>query len=392
MKKLLASPFLTGILSLLMAAIIWLPNVHFLFSEPETNYFSEKGVPEKAKLLASRYIHLWTDPELRKLELGKMRSRNAEWDFMARSFLVWSLANIGMRDPKMTPQLLPVMDRIIDETIRLEKEKSMYFFLMPYAKLNEFKMKPARSQFLDGEIALMMAMRRLLQEKDEYKKPLKDRVEIMIARMEQSPVLSAESYPDECWLFCNLISLAATKVSDHLDNTDHSDFLKRWVETAKIKLVDPKTGMLNSSYNVSGTNFPDGPEGSSIWLAAHCLQIIDLEFAKDQFQRAKKYLATELVGFGYSYEWPNGVGNDDVDSGPIIPIIKLSAGATGFAFLGATSFGDKAYLASLFRALELGAFPVKTKHGLKLCAGNAVGDAVLLYALTQGPAWKKVLG
>ena len=30
-----------------------------------------------------------------------MRSSNAEWDFMGRSFLVWSLVKMGLREPQM---------------------------------------------------------------------------------------------------------------------------------------------------------------------------------------------------------------------------------------------------------------------------------------------------
>jgi hypothetical protein len=31
-----------------------------------------------------------------------MRASNAEWDFMGRSFLVWSLANMGLREADLS--------------------------------------------------------------------------------------------------------------------------------------------------------------------------------------------------------------------------------------------------------------------------------------------------
>ena len=390
-KKLIQKPRIVALLALIFAAIIWLPNASSLFSQPESNYISEKIIAPKGLLIANRYINFWTNPELRKLELDKMRSRNAEWDFMGRCFFVWSLGNMALREPNRAKTILPIMDSIIDETLSLEKKYGMYFFLMPYAKILPFKQKPERSIFLDGEISLMLAIRRLVEEKKEYKELLRSKIETMVSRMEVNPVLCAESYPDECWLFCNSIALAAIKIGDFLDHTDNSEFLKNWIKSAKENLIDKKTGILVSAFDLSGKSISDGPEGSTIWLVSHCLKIIDQEFAEDQYLKAKKHLQSSFLGFGYAYEWPGGVGHDDVDSGPIIPIINLSAGSTGLAFLGAASFNDREYLAQLYKSLELGAFPIKTKDEIKYCASNAVGDSVLLYSITQGPAWDKIL-
>src|ERR1700749_3221740 len=120
---------------------------------------------------------------------------------MGRGFLVWSLANMGLRDPQSKPLYLHTMDQIIDETLRLEKDQGMYFFLMPYAKAGKYVMQPERSLFLDGEIALMLASRRVLEEKEEYKTLLTERVNIMTDEFNRSPHLILESYPDECWMF-----------------------------------------------------------------------------------------------------------------------------------------------------------------------------------------------
>jgi len=146
-----------------------------------------------------------------------MRSTNAEWDFMGRTFLVWSLAEMGLRNPAAKAEYLQTMDQIISETLSIEKEKGMYFFLMPYAHRGEYVMQPARSQFLDSEIALMLAARRLVQEREDYKPLLHERIELMQSRMRRSPILSLESYPDECWMFDNVLALCAMRLTDCLD-------------------------------------------------------------------------------------------------------------------------------------------------------------------------------
>lgn len=390
-KKIFQCRVTRGIFAFVLGSVIWLPNACLFFDLPETDYRNEGlGNPPLALQIAERYINFWTDPEKRAVELEKMRSRNAEWDFMGRCFFVWSLANMALRDPGLKDRVLPVMDFIIDETIRLEEKHGMNFFLMNYVKNQPFVEQPPRSIFIDGEISLMLALRRLVEEKEEYREPLRIRIDHMLERMQKGGVLCAESYPDECWLFCNCIALAAIKTGDYLDDTDHSDFFKRWLETARTRLVDKKTGILVSAFDLTGKVVSDGPEGSTIWLATHCLRLIDPGFALDQYWRARHNLKAQLAGFAYAYEWPGGTGRDDVDSGPILPIINLSAGSTGLAFLGAATFNDREYLAGLYRSLEMGAFPVKSSEGIRYCASNAVGDAVLLYSITQGPAWEKI--
>jgi hypothetical protein len=378
------------ILALLAAAAIWLPILHVPFSPDLATFRVPAGISPAAHALAARHLTAWSSPDLRDPETQTMRSSNPEWDFMERTFLVLSLANMSLRDPLLAPKYLPVMDRIIDDTIRIEQEQGKYHFLMNYAQAGHFRSTTGRSMFEDGEIALMLAARRLIEDDPERRRLLRERVDLMVKTMSESPVLSGESYPDECWTFCNAVGLSAIRIADLLDQTDHGPLIQRWLETARRKLVDQSTGMLVSSYSFSGEPY-DGPEGSSIWMVAHCLQILDPEWATDQYARARRELGKTLLGFGYAREWPSSwQGPADVDSGPIVPILGASAGSSGLALLGAAAFGDNTFLSALLTSLNYGAFPEQKNGQLRFRASNAVGDAVLLYACVLGPAWEKV--
>jgi len=380
-----------GLAALAVAALIWLPCMHFIFAKPASNFRQEQGLSPEARQLAARHLQLWTDPALREAELNKMRVSNAEWDFMGRSYLVWSLANMALRDPVSRPLYLRTMDQIIDETLRLEKQEGMYFFLMPYAKAEPYVMQPPHSLFLDGEIALMLASRRVVEEKPEYKILLTERVNAIVARFQKSPQMLLESYPDECWTFDHCVALDAIKTADYLDGTDHSKLIHDWIAMAKEKLVDPRSGLLISTFTTHGAPLI-GPEGSSLWMVAHSLQLLDEDFARDQYQRTRKELGAETLGFGYAHEWPaTWRGEADIDSGPIIPLFDVSAGSSGIAFIGASAFGDDKFLSSLAATLNSVGFPSRTGGRLKYCASNQVGDAALLYAATLGPLWEKVI-
>ena len=381
---------LAGLTALTVATIVWLPCLHFIFIRPAAEFRRDEGISPVARALAARHLQLWTEPVLREQELNKMRVSNAEWDFMGRSYLVWSLANMALRDPASKPLYLQTMDRIIDETLRLEQQEGMYFFLMPYAKERHYLVQPAHSLFLDGEIALMLAARRVVEEKPEYKPLLTERVNAIVGRFQKSLRRLLESYPDECWMFDHCVALDAIKMADYLDGSDHSALIHDWLAMARQKLEDPKSGLLISSFTEDGTPL-DGPEGSSIWMVTHSLQLLDEDFARDQYQRARKELGEITLGFGYAHEWPqSSKGTADIDSGPIIPGFEISAGSSGMAFIGASTFDDGKFLASLDATLDFAAFPSRTHGRLKYCASNQVGDAALLYAATLGPLWQKV--
>jgi hypothetical protein len=309
---------------------------------------------------------------------------------MGRTFLVWSLVNMGLREPAMKEEYLRVFDKIIQETVKIEKQDGIFVFLMPYAKENPFRVSPAHSLFLDGEIALMMGTRRILQEEPAYKQPMTERLNLIEQRMRSNPLMAMESYPDECWTYDHVVALVAFKVADRLDGTDHTALCQQWLARAKEQLVDKTTGLLLSSYKINGVTLY-GPEGSSIWMVAHCLQAVDEPFARDQYERARKEIGRITLGFGYGLEWPaSWQGPMDVDSGMVVPGLGVSAGSSGMAFMAASSFHDWDFLQALNTTLDMAAFPSRRNGRLKYCASNQVGDAALLYASVLGPLWERI--
>jgi hypothetical protein len=384
---------LLPVVALVVGALVWLPLLHVPFARkaaawrPRAGSASARVVPPKVQELKAAQLAALHDAARRGADLASMRATNAEWDFMGRTFLALALANLALREPDARAEHLRELDAIIDETLRLEARHGAEHFMMGYVRRGPFKVQPARSLFIDGEIALMLAARRLVEEKPEYGPLLGARVEAMVARMRASPVLSGESYPDECWTFCNTLALAAIRLADALDHTDHGDLARAWVQTARARLTDPRTGLLVSSFRVDGTHL-DGPEGSSIWMASHMLQLVDPDFAADQYRRARAQLGRSFLGFGYAREWPaSWVGRRDVDSGAVVPVLEAGIGSSGLALVGASAAGDEPFLRALIATLEYAGFPTRAGGRVRFTAGNQVGDAVLLYALTLGPLW-----
>ena len=360
-----------------LALLVWLPLAHLFFS---------RDARALGRALTAEQVAVVQSGRARALR-AQMQEVNPEWDFMGRTFAALAFANRAL-DHDSTA--LAALDTLIGETLAEEREHGARRFLLPYVDDSPFLDPSGRSLFVDGEIALMLAARQAVQRDPRYDLPLAERMQHVAAQLRAGPVLSGESYPDECWTFCNTTALVALRVYDAVYGQDHSALLHAWVDMAKQRLIDPATGLLVSSHRYDGTHL-DGPEGSTIWMVAHNLLLVDPEFARAQYQLARQHLAGGALGFAWSREWPARRGHvADVDSGPVIPGFEISAGASGLAFVGAGAFGDDGLLAPLVRSLQLGGFPTDTQAGVRLAAGNQVAEAVIAYGLTQGPLWRKI--
>ena len=380
---------------LVASTLLWLSALRFFFPvAPRV-----AGVSPDAAALARGQLALWTTAaDGPPAALRQLRRDNPEWDLMARTFAVLSFANLALvaESPEDRESYVGAIDRIIDLTLREDALGDRHHFLLPYATRAPFVAAPSapRSLFVDGEIALMIAARLSLGDRPELEAALRSRAAIVEDAMRAGPVLSAESYPDECWTFCQAMALAALVLTDDVLGGDRMRFARAWVAMARERLVDADTGMLVSSFTYRGRH-RDGPEGSTLFMVAHLLTLIDEPFAADQFARARRHLGRQLFGFAWAKEWPDGwAGGTDVDSGPIVPIVGASAGSSGFAMLAARSFGDPTFAEGIERTLGLAAFPTfhEDEDGRRLlayAAGNELGDAVLLYGYVAGPLFAR---
>lgn len=326
---------------LVLATVVWLSSLHRWFAhEPDLDALAER-------LRAP-------DPALRRT--------NPEWDLMARMFTVLAYANLAKRQPE---RYLPAIDELIDRTIADVDHHGVSYFLLPYGR------DATHSLFVDGEIALMITARNRIRPGRDAQ-PWIDR---LVAQIEASPTLLAESYPDEVWVFCNAVALAAIREHDRNQDLPERPLFARWIARAPI---DRASGLLTSKLGYHG-EVREGPEGSTIWLAATMLRSVDPEFAREQYDLARAQLRGSFAGFGWSREWPDAwPGSDDIDSGPTVPIVGANAGSSGLALVAARAFDDDEFASELTTSLAFAGFP----DGGHYAAGNQLADAVILYAET----------
>lgn len=387
--------FLISLAALGGATAAWTGSLSTVLGPREGTLDGDPADPVIRGLL-ERHLALWEGGS--KASIDVMRNTNPEWDFMGRSFLGLALLNAALRAPAEAPRFVAAVDAILADTLAAQHRFGPLHWLLGYAKRAPFLNADRRSLFVDGELAAVIAARRLvvrhlgLPDADRFAADQDALIGHVATHLDASPLGHGESYPDECWAFCNAFAAAALALDQATTRRDHTARLARYLASLKSDLVDPVTGMAVSEYTFAGGH-QDGPEGSSIFLTAAHLDLVDPAFARDQYDRAKSHLVRGLAGFGWAREWPDTWrGVEDVDSGPVVPLLDASAGSSGLAFVGAGAFGDRETLAALLASLELAAFPTWDGDKLYYAASNQVGDAVLLYALVQGPLWTLARG
>jgi len=371
-----------GVGCLIVAAVLWTASLHLWFA---------RGPDAVAAPLAERQLALWEPGGERALEasVGQLRRANPEWDLMARTFAVLAFANLALRAPEQRARYLAAIDRIVDRTSRDLARAGLHEFLLPYGRARPFVDAGGRSLFVDGELALMIAARQLVERDPGRRAAARSWSERIVAQLERGPTLLGESYPDEVWIFCNTVALAAVRLHDASEGAPdrHAELFRRWVASARATVVDRGVGLLVARTTLDGATV-EGPEGSTLWLAAAMLRIVDDDFAREQYARARAELGGSFAGFGWAREWPAPLpGGDDVDSGPTIPIVGANAGSSGLALVAARAFDDDRFTGELLASLGLAGFPLD--GGARYAAGNQLADAVMLYALASGPLWQR---
>jgi len=364
-----------ALLSLALGAALWVPQVHALMRPSDTSALPAKVAEHQLRQLEE------LPPEQR--EMAALRRTNPEWELLGRGMLALSLADMALASPPRAGRHLAALDRLVDEALADEKKDGPYRFLLPYARRGPLP----RSIFVDSQLALMMAARLHVAPRDDLRRELTARVRHLEDALGGASPLAAESYPGECWTYDHTSALAALRLWDALSGEDHRPLARAWLDAARERLVDRKTGLLVSSF-APGGQVMDGPEGSSLWVSAHNLLLVDPAFARDQYERGRALLKREVLGFVVAREWPPGEGHQDIDSGPVVPLLDASPGSSGLLLVGAAAFDDRPTLDGLLASLELAAFPVDTGQGRSFVAAGQVGNGAILRALTFGPLWR----
>lgn len=147
--------------------------------------------------------------------------------------------------------------------------------------------------------------------------------------------------------------------------------------------MDATSGLVIQRMGARDGRPHDAPRGSGTGLAAYSAGFADRAVA-DLLADGLMRQRASFLGFAAIREYaPGHHGRGDVDSGPVV--LGVSVSATGFALASARATGRFDGFRSLFRTTNLFGLPVEVGGRKRFVTGGPIGNALLLALLTSGP-------
>ncbi|APE37502.1 hypothetical protein BOX37_30250 [Nocardia mangyaensis] len=196
----------------------------------------------------------------------------------------------------------------------------------------------------------------------------------------RTPFLQA--YPGQAWPVDSTVAIASLRLHDHLLGNRFTRVTDRWVAQVQERL-DPATNLIPHQVSPQDGSPRTGARATSQAMIHRFLPEIDPAFAAAQYARYRDLFVAYPGGFGPAVrEYPHGVdGRGDVDSGPLVAGVSLSATVVG---LGAARVnGDGELAAAIGAEGELLGLPISLP-GTKRYAFGAlpIGDAFVVWSST----------
>lgn len=203
-------------------------------------------------------------------------------------------------------------------------------------------------------------------------------------RLLASSIAVIDTYPGEAFPTDIAAVAAAIALHGRATGVDHRAVLAHWARNVRVHQRDTNSGYVHQRMDGRG-NLHDVPRGSGTGLAAYYAGFVDRSLARELTQALVEHERT-FFDFGGVAEFVGPGGHGDIDSGPVV--LGVSVSATGFA-LGAlrahdTRAGHAAFV-RLFRTTTLFGMPTDDAGTMRFRSGGPIGNALLLAMLTAVP-------
>jgi len=345
-------------------------------------WFAGEAQQQRAMLES---IEHWVDMELSSDDFGTGSELfNGEWLFGTYMMAAMGAGQMAIEQPNQREQCLAVMEKALDKLFA--KHTRAFDRSQWGADAIETLDDPAQhhAAYL-GYANMALSLHRLLKPESRYAE-LNDRITAALAaRLDSSPLLLLETYPNEMYPVDNSAVIGSIGLYDRATGADHSDLLMRCEKKLRSNYIDNASGLMIQAVNSDTGVAVDQPRGSGTALGLYFLSFSHPKLAAELWQVMATKQKGHVLNFGMMREYPPGVsGWGDVDSGPVI--FGYGVSPSGFALAGARIFGDEDTFRALYATTVLFGGPGEAgdRHGYLV--GGPIGDTILFAMLTAQPA------
>ena len=302
---------------------------------------------------------------------------DGEWSMVTAQMTALGLGQLVLERPERRAEYLPVIARCVD---RLRAPEVTAFGQEAWGVSGIDDLRSDSGHAYLGYANMAFGMLRLLDPRSSIG-PLHDRVTQALARrLARAPHAVIETYPAESYPADVAAVAASIALHDRATEPRHRALLERWAHEFLERYVDPRSGLLYQAVDAA-SGMPLGPaRASGTAIALYFLSFVDDAAARRLFEALARQRAS-FLGFGGIREYASGVlGSGDIDSGPLI--FGVSASASAFTLAGARLYAGDDLLIELLRTATLVGMPLETEDRLVFTTGGAIGNAIVLAALT----------
>ena len=301
-----------------------------------------------------------------------------EWALVTHQMIALGIAQLVLAHPEWRDELAPVATAAARKTMLPEMRD---FGTRAWNEDAMASLAGAHGHAYLAYAALALGMARLVD--PNFPPDLARDHDASIAayerRLAAAPRGLIETYPGEAYPTDCAAVAAAIAVHGRATGTSHDAVLRQWAAAVRADQIDRASGLVIQRMDALTGAAHDAPRGSGTALAAYFAGFADRAVGRELAEGTHRQLATRF-GFSAIREYAPGFeGVGDVDSGPVV--LGVGVSATGFALAAMRALGDEDAFTALYRTVALFGLP----SGGRFAMGGPIGNALLLALLTSGP-------
>jgi hypothetical protein len=321
------------------------------------------------------------DPDALAFHTGSARF-DGEWYLIVHMAAALGFGQTALEHPELRAEHAPLVERAADR-ILLPRGRAHDVDAWSEDPLATLDAPPERAHghlaFL-GYANLALSMERRLGGGAPHAALNDAMTEALVRRFAASPTALLESYPGETYPADNAAAIASIALHDRAMGADHHAVVERFLATLRARCTDGASGLLYQRVDSASGAPRDGARASGTAMAAFVLGYAGPDAASPWWPALARQWDT-VLGFGGVREYPPGAaGQGDVDSGPVL--LGLGVSATAFGIASARRAGDAARFRSAFASAWLFGLPDERDGALRWAAGGALGSVLLFAVLT----------
>ena len=300
-----------------------------------------------------------------------------EWVFGTYMMAAMGLGQMAQLHPESRAEYLRVMEHCIDELLSapVRRFDTLSWGADPLESLGA----PEGHVAYLGYMNLALGLHRQLDPASRYQ-DLHDAITSALWRRYQaSPSKMLATYPGEYYPVDNLAAIGALGLHARATGVERQADLDKLLDAVQSRYLDRETGLLIQRVDARGRAV-DAGRGSGSALGAYFASWASPELAARLHGAVKRHLTRSPLGFGMVREYVTADGPGDIDSGPLL--FGLSISATGFSLGSARVAGDVEHFKRVYRTAHLFGAPTSDGEGVSFANGGPLGNALMLALMT----------